>query len=223
MKKVLFIVVVGLSTLLILLAAQISMERVKETATSDKPVVNTPVKLSAIVRLVRDGRTFCSGVVIDKTTILTASHCVISSDIFGGVRLNTAEIEIRAPDNRPLGVVAQVKPSAILLQLDRAILKGDFTQFEPAGYINDVQENVATRIKDNVFMSCGYPLGGKLFCTKTVFVSNYGFMMEVKGVLIPGMSGGPTFTSDGRVVALNIAVEGEFSIISPVYNVNDEK
>lgn len=177
--------------------------------------------LLPVVRLVQKGRTYCSGVVIDSTTIVTASHCVVMESMFGGMAINRKPIEIRAADNLGRGTYGNV--SGIMIQMDRAVIKGDFHLFRAAPYISDVGESISHRIDGEKMFACGYPLGGKLFCTRMVYLHDMAFMLAVRGVLIPGMSGGPTMLMDGTVIAINVAVANDFSIVSPIYNIDDEK
>lgn len=179
-----------------------------------------PDKLPAIVRLTKDGRTYCSGTVIDEHTILTASHCVVSQSLFG-MELNNKPIEIMAYDNVHRGTFGKVKADAVSIQLDRALIKGNFSIFQPAPYISDVTTSVSYRLPGTRIISCGYPLGGDFYCSDSVYIGADGFAMKTTAVLIPGMSGGPAFLEDGRLVAVNIAVndKGE-AIITPAYNID---
>jgi len=178
------------------------------------------IQLQSIVRLVRKGHTFCSGTVIDRETILTAGHCVTVETLLGEI-LNREDIEIRGPDNKPLGVVGHVKNA--YPQLDRGIIKGNFSMFPSSLYISSVPESIKTRYPGAHYISCGYPMGGSLYCTVTTYLHDFAFCIAVHGVLIPGMSGGPTMLPDGTVIAINNAVEDEFSVLCPIYGVDDEK
>lgn len=170
---------------------------------------------SSIVRLVNDGRTFCTGTVINEHTVLTAAHCVIVETPFGAM-LNPGPIEIRANDNLPRGSFAA--PYYATPQMDQALLKGDFKGFTVRPYITNVQELTTLHPVGKKFISCGYPLGGDMFCNNTYYQDLTHFMWTVNGVLLPGMSGGPTMLEDGTVIAVNVAVGETFSIVSPIYN-----
>lgn len=176
-----------------------------------------PKKLNPIVRLTEGGRTFCTGTVIDETTIVTASHCIVMQSFLGMMAVRP-DVEIRADNNLPIGVHA--KPGYITTQLDTAILKGNFELFEPKKHTSNINELLDLRKPGKEFLSCGYPLGGDLQCTKTIYVQPENFMNLVKGQLLPGMSGGPTMTTDGVVVGVNVAVTGEYSVISPIFNID---
>ncbi len=175
-----------------------------------------PKKFGSIVRLTHDGRTFCTGTVVSPNLIFTAAHCVLSQTPFGTF-LNDAGIEIRPDSNVATGVIA--RPIYATQQMDQAILTGDFSAFEARPAITDPE--VLTQVKaGDEFLSCGYPLNGALFCTKLVYMNGAEFFWAVKGVLIPGMSGGPTMRADGAVMCVNTAVEKDHSIVSPLYNLN---
>ncbi len=174
-------------------------------------------KLNPVIRLVKDGKTYCSGVVIDKNTIVTAAHCVIIQTEFGAFADPTAVIEIRASDSVYRATFARLKSAST--QIDRAVLKGDFQIFEPSKYLSDMAQNVAIRVPGEQLKSCGYPLGGALYCGDMIYIKELAFFMSVKGILVPGMSGGPTMLLDGTVVGVNSAVEDDHSIIAPMYNI----
>ncbi len=175
-----------------------------------------PTKLGAIVRLNQGDRTFCTGTVINDTTVVTAAHCVLV-ELFGMI-MARPEIEIRPESNIPVGVIAH--PGYITTQLDMALLKGDFSQFQPKPYISTINQLMELQKPGREFMSCGYPLGGGLQCTKTIYIERTDFSLRVQGILLPGMSGGPTMTTDGTVVGINNAVSGPDSIITPIYNIH---
>ena len=178
-------------------------------------------KMASIVRLLRPGgATFCTGTVITPTTILTAAHCVSQEVAPGFVMMNRDPIEIRLDDNLPIGVLAT--PYGVRVQFDQALLQGDFSKFKPRKFTADIKELILAAHSSEGFVSCGYPMGGHLFCTSMLFKNYEGFMWAASGVLIPGMSGGPTLASDGSVVATNVAVEKDFSVISPVYNLDQD-
>ncbi len=181
------------------------------------PVVKKSKKLGSIVRLVDQGRTFCSGTVINDHTILTAAHCVLVDTMMGPM-LNQDPIEIRVDDNISHGVFATAFFASG--QMDQALLTGDFKLFEVRNYLSDAPKLTLARTAEGNFISCGYPLGGNLYCSNTLFLYNFQFMWRVHGVLLPGMSGGPTMLQDGTVVAVNCAVEGADSIVSPIYNID---
>lgn len=174
-------------------------------------------KLSSIVRLVDpNGDTFCTGTVIGPNTVLTAAHCVVLGMEFG-IPMTRTSIGIRPPSNADVLVTANV--IKVRYQLDQALLVGDFKQFQVAPYISDVKA-LSGDVLSKTKTACGYPLGGPLFCTTIYYKEPIQFFWKVKGTLIPGMSGGPVLLDDGSVVATNVAVEGDSSIVAPIYNLN---
>lgn len=172
-------------------------------------------KSGAIVRLVRGGRTYCSGTVVSDHVIITAGHCVLLQTMMGYM-IDSMPIEIRDNNNVPLGVTATVNYATP--QMDQALLVGDFTQFEHK-HLHTQPEVLSTfAVEGKHFVACGYPLGGDLYCSNLTYQRKFGFYWETTGDLYPGMSGGPTMLDDGTLVAVNTAVEGEYSIVSPIYN-----
>lgn len=186
-------------------------------AVNPKLLQPAPKKLDSIVRLTDNGRTFCTGTVVNDTTIITAAHCVLTETMFGNF-VRTEPIDIRTNDNTPLQVFA--KPYYATTQMDHALLFGDFRRFEPKKYIANPSKLTKFKKKDLKFRSCGYPLGGDLYCSTTIFIKPYGFMFGVEGTLIPGMSGGPTMLEDGTMIAVNVAVNEDISIVSPIHNID---
>lgn len=214
LKLFLVCFLIGAITTTVVKSGELLVKPIKQVA---KEAAKNSPRLGSVIRLVQDGHTYCSGVVIDPRTIITAAHCVIVNTPWGPVLDPSRVIEIRGSDARPLGVYAQVKSAST--QIDRAILKGNFSDFAPSKYISDMGESVKVRVAGTQMMSCGYPLGGALFCNKTTYIKEYLFFMTVRGLLVPGMSGGPTMLIDGTVVGINSAVEDDFSVIAPMYNV----
>ena len=175
-------------------------------------------KLGSIVRLIKDGRTFCTGTVVNDHTIITASHCILIRTPFGSL-IDEDPIEIRVDDNLPLGVFA--KPYSARVRLDQALLEGDFKLFKPRAILTDIGKLNQYADKGTYMKACGYPLGGNLYCSTMYFDELYDFMWSVNGLLLPGMSGGPVMLRDGTVVAVNVAVEHDKSIVSPIYNIDE--
>lgn len=183
---------------------------------SPKKVIAAPVKkYGSIVRLVRDGDTTCSGTIVSDHVLITAAHCIMSVTPFGAF-LELNGVEVRDSTNTPTDVVAHAIYATT--QMDQAILMGDFTQFEHRGVITNFKSLTAIGADGQKLVSCGYPLHGDLVCTPLTFKHKENFFWAVDGSLYPGMSGGPVMLPDGTVVAVNTAVEGQLSIVSPVYN-----
>lgn len=176
-----------------------------------------PALLNPIVRLVApNGRTYCTGTVINPTTVVTASHCIMMQDpVFGMPFANPDPIGIRANDNVDRNTTARVY--AIQVQLDHAVLKGNFPGFQYAMYITDIAEINRTYKRNHSYKACGYPLGGSLYCTELTYKELAVFMWAMNGQVIPGMSGGPVFYGD-TFLAINVSMDNDHAIISPIYN-----
>jgi S1-C subfamily serine protease len=176
-------------------------------------------KLDSIVRLVNEsGLTFCTGTVVNKNTIITAGHCIIVEfPPFGGI-LRDRPIEIRSLDDKKVNVYGIAYNATT--QLDLGTIVGDFQKFEYRKAITNINSIVRYAIPGASFRACGYPLGGNLYCSTLYFVSTKEFQWRVQGILLPGMSGGPVMLEDGSMIGVNSAVDGEDSIISPIYNLD---
>jgi Trypsin len=173
-------------------------------------------KYGSIVRLVRDDFTFCSGTVVSNSLIITAGHCVSEQSPLGYTTITTDTIEIRPSENKDLKITAKVVN--VSFQMDQALLTGDFIKFNTRQFYSKPEYLSKYLIFGQEFVSCGYPRGGDLYCTTTTFVEPEDFFWSVSGVLLPGMSGGPTMVN-GIVVAVNTGVHREYSVISPIYNI----
>lgn len=217
MKKVFFILVSAIILICIELTAFKLIQARNLQSAKDKKAY-----LSPIVRLVRDGHTFCSGVVINTHTIITAAHCVIVNTPFGSGIDPDLVIEIRADNNLPINNTATVLWA--YTQTDTAVLTGNFQYITPAKYISDILElNSKIRNPYAKLTSCGYALGGRLTCSEGHYIGPDGFAVKITNILIPGMSGGPTMLEDGTVVAINNAVDESYSIVMPIYLVDKLK
>lgn len=169
----------------------------------------------SIIRLTHDGRTFCSGTVIEHNLIVTAAHCVSISTPFGEL-INNNPIDIRPNSNEDLKVTA--KALYVNPRMDYALLIGNFSGFKTRPYTTNPGKLEAFQVEGHSFTSCGYPLNGPLYCTSETFKRRDDFAWKVEGVLLPGMSGGPTM-ENGVVVAVNSAVSEGSSIVAPLYNI----
>ena len=209
MKTYLKLIAASLAVFLIFSAA---LNKIKSSK------ISTSKKLYPIVRLTQDGRTFCSGTVINDHTIVSAAHCMPIISMFGMIMLDTNPIEIKPFHNQSIGVFGT--PYYIDPRMDLALIKGDFSMFEPQPYTSDITTIVGSFKLGRRMVACGYPMNGDLYCAELYFYSTQEFSMKVRGLLLPGMSGGPTMLEDGTVIGVNTAVTDEFSIISPIYNIN---
>jgi hypothetical protein len=177
---------------------------------------DTPQKYFSIVRLVTEGRTFCSGTVVAEDLIITAAHCVLEQTAFG-MMLRSGDIEIRPNTNEDVDVTGKVVYASP--QMDQAMIVGDFSEFNSRKIITNPEALAKLGKSNKKFVSCGYPLNGDLYCNDMEFKDREDFFWAVNGILIPGMSGGPTMLPNGDMVGVNVAVEKDKSIISPIYNI----
>jgi S1-C subfamily serine protease len=159
------------------------------------PLRENPVYDSqrAVVRLSVNGVFFCSGVVIGGNYILTASHCIVDAET-GVMKDEVVTVE---GDNGRVTVVA--KPVGINLRMDWGLLHGNFTSI-PAARLISTELTHEKNLK-----ACGFPQGNhKVYCADLKQDGNDLFLLKTKGLVWPGMSGGPVFDPAGNVVALNI-------------------
>lgn len=204
--------ILGIGATLFSKAAHQPIGNIKENTVYTLPTTG----VGGIVRLTNQGRTYCTGSVVNNTTVITAAHCV-ATDSPIGIIINTGPIEVRSDDNRPHNTFGKVR--SLSMQLDQAVLHGNFAIYNKLDLIDDVATLQRHRNHEEPLLACGYALGGKLYCNKVTYHDLNNFMWSVDGVLLPGMSGGPVLTPDGSIIGINDAVSGNKSIISPTYNI----
>lgn len=166
------------------------------------------------IRLVFNGRTFCSGVVLTNKVIATASHCVMAAF---EMRAAHKRVEIRSREDKPTGIFAE--PTWGSPQMDTGIMSGDFHLF-PKHQFNLDPYFLQNAVKITPYLIiCGYPMGGDLYCVKTYFEGPEGFQWSVPVQMFPGMSGGPGMLPDGTVVSVTSAMDGNHALIAPIINI----
>ena len=168
-------------------------------------------KYAPIIRLAAGlptPRFFCSGTVISDKYIITAAHCVAGAPYDTDIQISTFEGV----------VVTNAKIAGFGTQLDVAVLKGDFSQFEQMP-IETNSARIERSFKNSDYMqTCGYPAGGAMLCRPFKHAYPFIFFYSVPGLAVyPGMSGGPVIDLEtGRLVGVNSAMTEHEALLTPV-------
>ena len=185
----------------------------------DVPEITSGTKRGSIVRLhdPKEGHFFCSGVIVGKSTLLTANHC--TSGMFAEAAFGEVIAEIRDADGEPTGIMATFVAGNG--RADYAILTGDFSSFAIRGHSADphvILDNIENNGRS--IMACGYPYGGKLMCSPVTDRHMMAFYIAGHGYLYPGMSGGPVVdVATGIVIGVNSAVTEENVLLAPLIEI----
>lgn len=190
-------------------------ESVKIMPTSQN---ETPNKYPSIVRLVNpNGHFFCSGTVISDEYVLTAAHCLMEQNMYGFTMMRTDTFNVGSMSDKDGGnaKVLAGKAAAVNVAADYGLVKGDFTEFDKAKYLQSAREILNSKMINAV---CGFPWGiYELTCFKVNQVKlPLVFMIGTDAPLYPGMSGGPVLNENGEVIAVNSAVSEGFSVVAPI-------
>lgn len=162
----------------------------------------------AIVRLHNaQGHFVCSGTVVNDRTVVTAAHCI--GGLMTGFFPPRLEFNVRAEDGKDTGLLGLV--AGFHQMSDQAILIGDFSEFQTRPMVTEPREVI--RLLTNTearLIACGYPYGGKLYCSRIKNIRQFLFRFSADGYLFPGMSGGPVIDErTGSVIATNFAVTSD--------------
>lgn len=202
---------VGLTLVgVLLVSALLLIKHARNTAFE----IDTQSDMSIIRLHDQNGRFFCSGVVISPHMLATAAHCVSQDTPFGTLVDPDMVIEVRSDDMRKSRVAAHIK--SLNSRMDVALLVGDFADFAKRDIIDDPAQIDAIMMDPaSKLVTCGYPLGGPLTCSRVTEV-RHGFytMYYAQGWMYPGMSGGPVIDlRTGAVLAVNRGIVDTGEII----------
>ena len=162
---------------------------------------------SPIVRLYQeDGMPLCSGVVISSNYILTAAHCLLTDT----GKLSSGKITVKSSDKT---ISVEATAASAYPRTDVGLITGNFSQFK---YAKVETQTLRVFNSPGPFLSCGFPLGGEMFCNRIDGFSYSNFFLVSNGVLIPGMSGGPILSMvTGYVIGVNSAMVDSISVYGP--------
>jgi hypothetical protein len=177
----------------------------------------SPFNRDAIVRLhdMETGNFFCSGTMISDKLIVTAAHCLIREEasplpFLPPMTVVVKQVEVVLQS----GLRLTAETTGISPMLDQALLRGDFVGLAHAHLETDTATVVNTLTKKNV-ISCGFPMGGALYCLPLKQGKQYEFFFAFEGFLYPGMSGGPVYDVEtGSVVATNFLVTDDIIAVA---------
>lgn len=161
---------------------------------------------------------FCSGVVVSDSLVATANHCVANPTFFGPPSFIDS-MQVRPENGKDIGVTAKVVGGNS--RSDTAMIIGDFSKFQKQPLLSDTRIVNSLSLNNHItLVSCGFPHGDRLYCTPITNRYYFNSAILAKGLLYPGMSGGPVMIEEtGEVVAVNTAVQGNNVIVSPTSSI----
>lgn len=196
MNKIIAIILLG--TMLLIPNSTVNQEFPKLVLKS--PFLRVMIQIPQL----KTASTICTAFVISPQLAITAAHCLGSPP----------EAYILA-DQRKSHFQA-FTPIRVNQSRDIAILQGDFSHYESLKLSNlsGVEE------LGHTFTACGFPFGGHLVCTQVKTIGNYQHKIKLTGVILAGMSGGPVYDQESKMVFfMNDAVSDGFLIASPLINI----
>lgn len=158
-------------------------------------------------------RFFCTGIVIDSHYIVTAAHCLFDLKTF---QITPEKIKVY---NHTKSYNVEATAVAVNNRADYGMITGDFSKFNYAE-IEQSPHGIFTKLGETC-ITCGYPYGGKLFCTEASILTMkiHFFNISYEYVpLYPGMSGGPMKCGD-KVVAVNSTMWENKAILAPLVEI----
>lgn len=200
-------VILIFASILIELLAPIRINRSKIVPYQE--AIHTDRQYEPEIRVIMS-KGMCSGVVIDDNYALSAAHCVEKT--FGFIDKN--RLLIFDKNDNPTAATGEF----IAYDADRdiALIRGDFKNFNnrrPAF-------NPRTAPVSNV-TACGFPANSDYYCVGAIIVGNKRFQYMARSYpIFKGMSGGPVYDENMRVIGVNSAAGDNVIILSPVIGVD---
>lgn len=157
-------------------------------------------KLPPLVRLETPSTSFneqhftCSGAVISDDYVVTAAHCV------GGMVGKLSSDKILVISLGETSVTVEAIPASMNARADYAVIKGDFRQFNKLRVLPYLGSSISRVYGAPILLTCGFPWGSKDACYKAAPVQPYLSYVLMRGLLYPGMSGGPVIEPQSMIL-----------------------